>query len=79
MAFDMSNIPPEAFRSLFHKIRIQNRNQKVAQQHASGKKQGKQNQASGSGALSLIHIYTSTVFSELMSPANRSGPHTFSI
>ena len=56
MAFDMSNIPPEAFRSLFHKIRIQNRNQKVAQQHASGKKQGKQNQASGSGASPIKFI-----------------------
>ena len=37
-------------------FRIQNRNQKVAQQHASGKKQGKQNQASGSGASPIKFI-----------------------
>ncbi|HBV52837.1 MAG: hypothetical protein DBX53_03740 [Clostridiales bacterium] len=54
--FDMANIPPEAFRSLFHKIRVQNRNQKVAQQHTSGKKQGKQNQASGSNASPIKFI-----------------------
>ena len=47
--FDMSNIPPEAIRNLFHKIRVQNRNQKVAQQqHASGKKQEKQDQTGNS-------------------------------
>lgn len=55
--FDMSNIPPEAFRNLFHKILVQNRNQKVAQpQHAAGKKQEKQDQASGTAATPIKFI-----------------------
>ncbi|MFR1517217.1 MAG: adaptor protein MecA [Clostridia bacterium] len=54
--FDMSNIPPEAFRNLFHKIRVQNRNQKVAQQHASGKKQEKPEQAAGNAASPIKFI-----------------------
>lgn len=44
---DMANIPPEAFRELFHRIRIQNRNQNLTQQHASGKKHPKSGQPAG--------------------------------
>lgn len=46
-SLDMTNVPPEAYHDLFHKINIPNRNRKFTDQHTSGKKHDKPNQPSG--------------------------------